>query len=133
MTRIKMILGVVAVMAAMLVVFAAPAMADDWNDCDWDFCDHSDFDDGFDEALWIPEGTAAFDQVCSPGLPDGIWIPGCVFSDPVEDDDFDFFDDDVDFFVVDDDFDFDDFDHHDFDDFDHHDRWDDHDRWDRWD
>ena len=39
MRRIKTVLGVVAVMAAMLVVFAAPAMADDR--------DFDGFDDGF--------------------------------------------------------------------------------------
>ena len=36
MRRMRTVLGVVAVMAAMLVAFAAPAMADDhWNDWDW--------------------------------------------------------------------------------------------------
>ncbi len=39
MTRTKTVLGVVALMAAMLVVFAAPAMADDR--------DFDSFDDGF--------------------------------------------------------------------------------------
>ena len=56
MRRIKTVLGVVAVMAAMLVAFAAPAMADDdwdWNDRHyndrwWDNrFDPFDFDDGF--------------------------------------------------------------------------------------
>ena len=56
MRRIKTFLGVVAVMAAMLVAFAAPAMADDdwdWNDRHdndrwWDNrFDRFDFDDGF--------------------------------------------------------------------------------------
>ena len=56
MRRIKTVLGVVAVMAAMLVAFAAPAMADDdwdWNDRHdndrwWDNrFDRFDFDDGF--------------------------------------------------------------------------------------
>jgi hypothetical protein len=54
MTRIKTVLGVVAVMAAMLVVFAAPALADDrdFDGCDDDFffddCNNNDrFDDGF--------------------------------------------------------------------------------------
>src|SRR5918997_5165064 len=32
MARTKTVFGVVAVMAAMLVAFAAPAMADDWDD-----------------------------------------------------------------------------------------------------
>src|SRR4028119_97804 len=67
MKRIKTVLGVVAVMAAMLVAFAAPAMADDRDDWEWndrhhddDVCwflgvwvcddndrDRFDFDDGF--------------------------------------------------------------------------------------
>jgi hypothetical protein len=129
MRRIKFIVALGAVMVAMLALSAGTAMADDWNDwndhswndCDWDgFCDHNDFDDGFDEVLWIPEGTAAFDQVCSPGLPEGIWIPGCVFSDPIEEDHF-FVVDDIDF---DDDFcDCDDHHFRDDNDWDHHD-WD---------
>ena len=58
MRRIKTVLGVVAVMAAMLVAFAAPAMANDHNDWDWNDrydndrwwdnrFDRFDFDDGF--------------------------------------------------------------------------------------
>ena len=35
MRRMRTFLGVVAVMAAMLVAFAAPAMANDHNDWDW--------------------------------------------------------------------------------------------------
>ncbi len=35
MRRMRTVLGVVAVMAAMLVAFAAPAMANDHNDWDW--------------------------------------------------------------------------------------------------
>ena len=85
MTRIKTVLGVVAVMAVMLVVFAAPAMADDWNS--WDHSADSDW----------------YDELCSPGLPDGFYVPGCIFSDA---DDFRFDDHD--------DFRFDD--HHDWDD-----------------
>ena len=42
MRRTKSVLGVVAVMAAMLVAFAAPAMADDW---DWN-------DDRHDSDRW---------------------------------------------------------------------------------
>jgi hypothetical protein len=114
MGRIKFVFALGVVMAAMLALSAGTAMADEWNDwndlswndCgEWDGCDDNNFDDGFDEVLWIPEGTAAFDQWCSPGLPDGIWIPGCIFSDPIEEDHS--FDDVV--FVVDD-IDFDDFD-----------------------
>ena len=107
MGRIKFIVALGIVMAAMLALSAGTAMADEWNDwndlswndCnEWDGCDDNNFDDGFDEVLWIPEGTAAFDQWRSPGLPDGIWIPGCIFSDPIEEDHF--FDEAV--FVVDD-------------------------------
>jgi hypothetical protein len=58
MRRIKTFLRVVAVMAAMLVAFAAPAMANDHNDWDWNDrydndrwwdnrFDRFDFDDGF--------------------------------------------------------------------------------------
>jgi hypothetical protein len=102
MRRIKFIVALGAVMAAMLALSAGTAMADEWNDwndhswndCDWNTCD----DGGFDEVIWVDEGTAAFDQLCSPGLPEGIWIPGCVFSDPIEEDHFF----DVPIFVVDD-------------------------------
>jgi hypothetical protein len=58
MRRMRTVLGVVAVMAAMLVAFAAPAMANDHNDWDWNDrhdndrwwdnrFDRFDFDDGF--------------------------------------------------------------------------------------
>jgi hypothetical protein len=56
MRRIKTVVGVVAVMAAMLVVFAAPAMAQDRNDDFFDnhdnrFFDNNDdfFDSDFDQ------------------------------------------------------------------------------------
>ncbi len=42
MARTKTVLGVVAVMAAMLVAFAAPAMADDWDDWEWNDRHHDD-------------------------------------------------------------------------------------------
>ena len=116
MRRIKFVFALGIVMAAMLALSAGTAMADEWNDwndlswndCnEWDGCDDNNFDDGFDEVLWIPEGTAAFDQLCSPGLPDGYWLPGCIFSDPIEEDHF--FDEAV--FVIDDiDVDFEDID-----------------------
>ena len=116
MRRIKFVVALGIVMAAMLALSAGTAMADEWNDwndlswndCgEWDGCDDNNFDNGFDEVIWIPEGTAAFDQLCSPGLPEGIWIPGCIFSDPIEEDHF--FDDAV--FVIDDiDVDFEDID-----------------------
>src|SRR5918998_4193758 len=96
MRRIKTVLGVVAVMAAMLVVFAAPAMADEWDD--WNYWSNHSADSNW------------YDELCSPSLPDGYYLPGCIFSDPIEHDDF--------FFVSDHDWDWDDHD------------WDDHD-WDR--
>jgi hypothetical protein len=107
MRRIKFIVALGIVMAAMIALSAGPAMADEWNDwndlswndCgEWDGCDDNNLDDGFVEVLWIPEGTAWYDQLCSPGLPDGYWLPGCIFSDPIEEDHF--FDEAV--FVVDD-------------------------------
>jgi hypothetical protein len=78
--RIKLVVGVGVVMAAMLALSAGPAMADEWDGHwnEWD--DHH----GFNETLWLAEGTAAYDQWCSPSLPAGIWIPGCIFSDPIE-------------------------------------------------
>jgi hypothetical protein len=106
MTRIKTVLGVVAVIAAMLVAFAAPAMADDWDD--WNWWDDSNWWNYNADSEW-------YDDLCSPGLPDGIYVPGCIFSDA---------DNDEDFFFVDDRHDWD-WDHHDWD------RWD-RDRWD-WD
>ena len=114
MGRIKLVVGVGVVMAAMLALSAGPAMADVLDDDVFfrnaDFDDVVD-DDGFDDVLLLDEGTATFDELCSPGLPAGILIPGCIFSDVEEDDDFDFVDidddnflDDADIvFVVDDD------------------------------
>ena len=87
MRRIKLIVGVGVVMAAILALSAGPAMADEWDEWnDWN--GHHGVDDGFNDVLLLDEGTAAFDQWCSPGLPDGIWIPGCIFSDPIEEDHF---------------------------------------------
>ncbi len=86
MTRLKTVLGVVAVMAAMLMAFAAPAMADEWDDWNgWNYNTDSEW----------------YDDVCSPGLPDGIFIPGCIFSDAedfLDEDDVDFRFHDEDFF-----------------------------------
>ena len=92
MRRIKLVVGVGVVMAAILALSVGPAMANEWDEWnDWN--GHHGFDDGFNDVLLLDEGTAAFDQWCSPGLPDGIWIPGCIFSDVEEDDD-NFIDDD---------------------------------------
>ena len=52
MRRIKTVLGVVAVMAAMLVAFAAPALANDHNDWDWDER-HDDFDSCWFFGFWV--------------------------------------------------------------------------------
>ena len=99
MRRIKMIMGMAAVLVGMMALNAGPAMADE-----------------------IDGGATTLDELCSPGLSDGIFIPGCIFSD-TDEEDFDFdeelvfvvdafdFDEEVIFFV--DDFDFD---HGDFDD-----------------
>ena len=107
MGRIKLVVGVGVVMAAMLALSAGTAMADVLDDDVFfrnaDFDDIVD-DDGFDDVLLLDEGTATFDELCSPGLPDGIFIPGCIFSDVEEDDDFDFVDIDDDFVDIDDDF-----------------------------
>ena len=97
MRRIKIVLAMAAVLVGMLAFNAGPAMADE-----------------------LDGGTATFDELCSPFLPEGIFIPGCIFSDTDEEDfDFDeeliFVVEDIDF---DDDFDDDDDDDHDFD-FDH--------------
>ncbi len=115
MRRIKMIMGIAAVLVGMLALNAGPAMADELDG----FFVEDDFTS--DEGLFVVEGTATFDELCSPGLPDGIFIPGCIFSDSIEEDfDFDFDEEVIFFFVDDNDFDFndDDFDHGDFD-FDH--------------
>jgi hypothetical protein len=97
--RTKTVFAVVAVMAAMLVAFAAPAMADDW---DWN--DYGDDFYGYDDVGFLGYGSTSYDELCSPGLPDGIYVPGCIFSDPIEED-FDFDDEEL-VFVYDDDDDF---------------------------
>jgi hypothetical protein len=65
MRRIKTVLGVVAVMAAMLVAFAAPAMADD--DWDWNDDRHDndrwwwDWNDRHDDDRWWDNRFDRFD------------------------------------------------------------------------
>ena len=130
MRRIKMIMGVAAVLVGMLALNAGPTMADELDG----FFIEEDFSG--DEFNFVDEGTT-LDELCSPGLSDGIFIPGCIFSDSIETDDADteeviFFVEDIDFdndfndFHVDDynhddnDFD-DDFDDDDNDDFDFND------------
>ena len=83
MRRIKTVLGVVAVMAAILVVFAAPAMADDR--------DFDGFDDGFiivdcDDGFFFFDDCNNNDDFCDDFFDD------CNNNDRFCDDDF-FFDD----------------------------------------
>ena len=100
MRRIKMIMGTVAVVVGMLALNAGPAMADDLDG----FFVEEDFSG--DDVFFVDEGTT-LDELCSPGLSDGIFIPGCIFSDSTEED-IDFDDEEVVFFVEDIDFDFND-------------------------
>ncbi len=96
MKRVTLVLGLVAVMASMMVVLAAPAiMAEDNNPLD----DRLDLDDGhflvlddvdLDSSFVIDEELA--DQWCSPLSPDAInnAIPGCIFADRNDDLDVEF-------------------------------------------
>jgi hypothetical protein len=102
-----MIMGIAAVLVGMLALNAGPAMAEE--------SDGFFIDEGFssDEFIFVDEGTT-LDELCSPGLSDGIFIPGCIFSDSIEADDADA--EEVVFFVDDFDFDFnDDFNHDNYD------------------
>jgi hypothetical protein len=114
-----MIMGIAAVLVGMLALNAGPAMADELDG----FFIEEDFsgDDARfsgDDFIFVDEGTTTLDELCSPGLSDGIFIPGCIFSDPIEADDADteeviFFVEDID---VDNDLDFNDFNEFDNDD-----------------
>jgi len=64
MRRIKTFLGVVAVMAAMLVAFAAPAMANDHNDWDWDWDDRHDEDSCWFLGVWVCDDNRHDDDDC---------------------------------------------------------------------
>ncbi len=110
MRRIKMIMGIAAVLVGMLALNAGPAMADELDG----FFTDEDFSG--DDVFFVDEGTT-LDELCSPGLSGGIFIPGCIFSDSIEED-INFDDEEVVFFLekdIDFDFDFDDFDFDDFD------------------
>ena len=66
MRRMRTVLGVVAVMAAVLVAFAAPAMANDHNDWDWnDRHDNDrwwwDWNDRYDNDRWWDNRFDRFD------------------------------------------------------------------------
>jgi hypothetical protein len=79
MRRIKTVLGLGAVMAAMLVVFAAPALADDrdFDGCDDDFffddcnngffCDDFFFDDCNNGFFFGDDGFGEFEQEAESG------------------------------------------------------------------
>jgi hypothetical protein len=114
--RIKMIMGIAAVLVGMLALNAGPAMADD---LDGFFIEENFSSDDArfsgDDFIFVDEGTTTLDELCSPGLSDGIVIPGCIFSDATEADGADaeeviFFVEDIDF---DNDLDFNDFDNDD--------------------
>ena len=101
MRRIKMIMGIAAVLVGMLALNTGPAMADELDG----FFTDEDFSG--DDVFFVDEGTT-LDELCSPGLSDGIFIPGCIFSDSIEED-INFDDEEVVFFLEED-ADFDDFD-----------------------
>lgn len=107
-----MIMGIAAVLVGMLALNAGPAMADELDGLfiEEDFSGDDARFSG-DDFIFVDEGTTTLDELCSPGLSDGIFIPGCIFSDPIEADDADaeeviFFVEDID---VDNDLDFNDF------------------------
>ena len=116
MRRIKLVVAVGVVMAAMLTLSAGPAMADDF-DLDVDDVDvlgnngvllEGDDDEEF---FVVDEDEGLFDALCSPGI--DIDLTGCIFSDG-EDDDFLDDDNEIDFVSLDDDDLFDDDDEVDF-------------------
>jgi hypothetical protein len=94
-------MGIAAVLVGMLALNAGPAMADESDG----FITDEDFSG--DDVFFVDEGTT-LDELCSPGLSDGIFIPGCIFSDSIEED-INFDDEEVVFFLEED-ADFDDFD-----------------------
>ena len=104
-----MIMGIAAVLVGMLALNAGPVMADE---LDVFFTDE---DFSGDDVFLVDEGTT-LDESCSPRLSDGIFIPGRIFSDSIEED-INFDDEEVVFFLEED-IDFDDFDFEDEDIFD---------------
>ena len=117
MRRIKLVLAVGAVMAAIVALTAGPAVANEFdfeNDFDDEVLVVDEFGDD-EEVIFLEEDEGLYDALCSPGI--DIDLAGCIFSDE-EDEDFldedevsfvsldedDLFDDDeVDFRFVDDD------------------------------
>jgi hypothetical protein len=90
MKRITLVLGLVAVMAAMMVALAAPAMAKDNNRQENRVDNRLDhrvdrLENRFDnqrDFLVEDVGFSPFfvNDGCSPGAPDNLFIPGCVFT-----------------------------------------------------
>ena len=103
--RIKLVVAVGVVMAAMVALSAGPAMADDF-DLDVDDVDFLGNNgvllegDDDEEFFVVDEDEGLFDALCSPGI--DIDLTGCVFSDG-EDDDFLDDDNEIDFVSLDDD------------------------------
>jgi hypothetical protein len=115
MRRLKLVVAMGFVMVAMLSLTAGPAMADEFEFDEFDIEGDVEFDEGdfdfveedidFDvetveEEFWVDtipaaEGTAAFEQWCNPFLPEGWFLAGCIFSEPIEEE--------VAFFVVEED------------------------------
>ena len=94
MRRTKMVMGIAAVLVGMLSLNAGPAMADGLDG----FFTDEDFSG--DDVFFVDEETT-LDELCSPGLSDGIFIPGCIFSDSIEED-INFDDEEVVFFIEED-------------------------------
>ena len=114
MRRIKLVVAVGVVMAAMLALSAGPAMAEDFDLDDVDVLGNNGVlleGDDDEEFFVVDEDEGLFDALCSPGI--DIDLTGCIFSDG-EDDDFLVDDNEVDFVSLDDDDLFDDDDEVDF-------------------
>ncbi len=110
MRRVMLLVVSVLTIVTMTV---SPAFAGDWDGDGWDDRDWWDHRADFYwyDVAYLGHGVT-YDELCSPFLPEGIYVPGCIFSDPVE---YDFL------FVVDHDWDWDDhdWDRKDWDDHDH--------------
>jgi hypothetical protein len=102
--RIKLVVAVGVVMAAMVALSAGPAMADDF-DLDVDDVDFLGNNGGLlegdddEEFFVVDEDEGLFDALCSPSI--DIDLTGCIFSDGEDDDFLD--DNEIDFVSLDDD------------------------------
>ena len=60
MRRIKLVLGALVVVVAAFAAFSGPAMADDWNNCDWNTgWNNCDWNSGFDPGV-VQAPTATY-------------------------------------------------------------------------